>query len=190
MTSPTSTLALSSSGYDGRMDGCRLPASQVRPAPHWRTCMRTALLAFAMAVSGQWSLAQAPQGQPQQLPTITLKAGMHNIRAQVAATFEQRQTGLMFRREMPAHEGMLFVFEEPSQQCFWMRNTLIPLTIAFLADDGTIVNLADMQPLSEQSHCSKAAVRYALEMNLGWFAKRSIKPGYRLVGPPFSRSAS
>jgi uncharacterized membrane protein (UPF0127 family) len=188
MTSPTITLALSFSGSGGGMGKRQLPTCQVRPALRWRT--RTAMIALALAVSSQWSLAQAPHGQPQQLPTITLKAGMHNIRAQVAATFEQRQTGLMFRREMPTHEGMLFVFEEPSQQCFWMRNTLIPLTIAFLADDGTIVNLADMQPLSEQSHCSKSAVRYALEMNLGWFAKRGVKPGYRLVGPPFARTPS
>ena len=109
---------------------------------------------------------------------------MHSIRAQVAVTPDQRATGLMFRREMPTNEGMLFVFEQPSLQCFWMKNTLLPLSIAFLADDGTIVNLADMQPQSLDGHCSSKPVRYALEMNRGWFAARGIKPGMRLGGIP------
>jgi uncharacterized membrane protein (UPF0127 family) len=68
------------------------------------------------------------------------------IDAQVAATPDQRMTGLMFRKEMPQHEGMLFVFEQPRQQCFWMKNTLLPLSAAFVADDGRIVNMVDMQP--------------------------------------------
>ena len=80
---------------------------------------------------------------------------------------------------------MLFVFDEPAQQCFWMRNTPTPLIIAFLADDGSIVNLADMKPFDEASHCSSQPVRYALEMNQGWFAKRGIKPGFKLKGTPF-----
>jgi uncharacterized membrane protein (UPF0127 family) len=134
------------------------------------------------------TLSAAPvsaQGQPQlRLPVVQLSAGMHAIRAQVAATPEQRATGLMFRREMPSNEGMLFVFEQPSsQQCFWMKDTLLPLSIAFLADDGTIINLADMQPQSLDGHCSAKPVRYALEMNRGWFAQRGIKPGFKLTGP-------
>lgn len=112
---------------------------------------------------------------------------MHNIRAQVAATPLQRQIGLMFRREMPAHEGMLFVFEAPTQQCFWMRNTFLPLSIAFLADDGTVVNLDDMQPLTEDSHCSRQPVRFVLEMNKGWFAKRGVKAGSKISGLPAVR---
>ena len=83
---------------------------------------------------------------------------------------------------MPTHEGMLFVFEQASTQCFWMRNTLIPLSVAFLADDGTVVNLADMKPQSDDSHCSTKPVRYVLEMNQGWFAKRGVKPGTRISG--------
>ena len=127
-------------------------------------------------------------GQPQlTLPRVTLSAGMHRIDAQVAATPQQRQIGLMHRREMPLHEGMLFVFEQPATQCFWMRNTLIPLTAAFLADDGTIVNLADMKPQSDDSHCSAKPVRYVLEMNQGWFARRNIQAGYKLGGGPFAR---
>lgn len=125
----------------------------------------------------------APAGQPQlTLPRTTLTVGMHRIDAQVASTPAQRQTGLMHRQHMPEHEGMLFVFEEPAVQCFWMRNTLIPLTAAFVQDDGSIVNLADMQPLQDTSHCSEKPVRYVLEMNQGWFAARHIRPGHRLRG--------
>ena len=129
--------------------------------------------------------AQGDADQPQRLQAITLTAGMHNIRAELALTPEQRQKGLMFRRDLGSHEGMLFVFDAPSPQCFWMKNTPTPLTIAFLADDGTIVNLADMKPFDEASHCSVKPVRLVLEMNQGWFAKRGIKAGFKLGGPPF-----
>jgi uncharacterized protein len=141
---------------------------------------RSPLAAVLLALLAGAALAQ---GVPQDLPAITLQAGMHQIRAAVAQTPEQRQIGLMFRREMPQHEGMLFVFEQPSEQCFWMKNTPLPLSIAFLNDDGTVVNIADMKPQSTDSHCSAKPVRYVLEMNQGWFAKRGIGPGYRLSSP-------
>ncbi|MCA0212858.1 MAG: DUF192 domain-containing protein [Proteobacteria bacterium] len=142
-----------------------------------------AALLLAGCVACGAALAQdAPQ---MNLPRVKLSAGMHQIDAQVAATPEQRSTGLMFRKDMPQHEGMLFVFEQPSVQCFWMKNTLLPLTAAFVADDGTIVNLADMKPQTTDSHCSAKPVRYVLEMNQGWFAKKNIKAGFRLAGPPF-----
>ena len=129
--------------------------------------------------------AQA-QDQPQlNLPRVKLQAGMHQMDVQVAYTPEQRQIGLMFRAEMPQHEGMLFVFEQPTQQCFWMKNTLLPLTAAFVADDGTIVNLADMKPQTTDSHCSAKPVRFVLEMNQGWFRKKSIRAGFQLTGKPF-----
>jgi len=128
------------------------------------------------------------QEQPQTgLPMVSIQAGMHLIQAQVAATPDQRSTGLMHRREMPTNEGMLFVFDMPAGQCFWMKNTLLPLTAAFVADDGTIVNLADMKPQTLDSHCSTKPVRYVLEMNQGWFAKRGIKAGQRLAGTPFDK---
>jgi len=132
-------------------------------------------------------LAQPAAGQQPQmnLPRITIGAGMYNIDAQVAATPAQRQIGLMHRKDMPAHEGMLFVFEQPAVQCFWMKNTLIPLTAAFIADDGSIVNLADMKPLDETSHCSARPVRYVLEMNQGWFAQRHLAAGAKLHGQVF-----
>ena len=119
------------------------------------------------------------------LQRVKLTAGMHVIDAQVALTPEQRQIGLMFRKEMPQQEGMIFVFEQASQQCFWMKNTLLPLTAAFVADDGTIVNLADMKPQTTDPHCSAKPVRYVLEMNKGWFAQKGIKAGSKLGGPPF-----
>lgn len=132
--------------------------------------------------------AQAPAGKAQlDLARVRLQAGMHMIDAQLAQTHLQRQIGLMWRREMPPHEGMLFVFEQPAVQCFWMRNTLIPLTAAFLLDDGRIVNLADMQPRSDDSHCSSQPVRYVLEMNQGWFEKRGLRAGARITGGPFGR---
>lgn len=129
------------------------------------------------------------QNSPQMdLPRVKLLGGMYQIDAQVARSPEQRTIGLMFRQEMPQHEGMLFVFEQASVQCFWMKNTLLPLTAAFVADDGSIVNLADMKPQTTDSHCSSRPVRYVLEMNQGWFAKKGIKAGFRLAGKPFGAS--
>ena len=130
--------------------------------------------------------AAAPAGQPQMnLARTELSAGMHRIHAQVAQTGQEREIGLMFRKEMPAAEGMLFAFDRPGVQCFWMKNTILPLTAAFVADDGTIVNLADMQPQTTDSHCSAKPERFVLEMNQGWFAKRAIRAGFKLAGKPF-----
>jgi uncharacterized protein len=131
--------------------------------------------------------AYAQEGPQLTLQRIKLSAGMHQIDTQLAMTPIERQIGLMNRPSMPAHEGMLFVFEEPTKQCFWMKNTLLPLTAAFVADDGTIVNLEDMKPQTLEPHCSTKAVRYVLEMNQGWFAKRGIKAGTKLSGVPFKQ---
>lgn len=129
--------------------------------------------------------ARAQEAPQMQLPRTTLSVGMFQIDAQVATTGEEQATGLMYRKEMPQHEGMLFVFQSPSPLCFWMKNTLIPLTAAFIDDDGTIVNLEDMKPKSLDSHCAKKPVRYVLEMNQGWFAKKGFKAGTKLSGRPF-----
>ncbi|MDC8783883.1 DUF192 domain-containing protein [Roseateles koreensis] len=143
---------------------------------------------LCLASCGLWStLPTLAQDQPQHLRSVQLTAGMHLIQAEVASSFEERQIGLMNRRSMPVGAGMLFVFEEANPQCFWMKNTLIPLSIAFVADDGTVVNVADMQAMSEVSHCSGKPVRYALEMNQGWFAKRGIKPGFKMSGGPWPK---
>ena len=137
-----------------------------------------ALLALSFGIHAQ----DAPQ---MNLERIKLSSGMHRIDAQVASTPDQRQIGLMFRKDMPQHEGMIFVFDQPGKQCFWMKNTLIALSAAFIADDGTIVNIEDMKPLVLDGHCSAQPVRYVLEMNKGWFAKKGMKAGSKLQGPMF-----
>ena len=143
------------------------------------------LLAFA-GTFAQAQPAAAAASQPQlDLQRATLQAGRQKISVQLARTPQQRQTGLMHRRSMPQQEGMLFVFDQPGVQCFWMKNTLLPLTAAFVDDDGTIVNLANMQPQTETPHCSAKPVRYVLEMNQGWFKQRNLKAGARLRGKPF-----
>jgi len=124
--------------------------------------------------------------QPQELPVIGLNAGIHLIQAQVANTPEQRHMGLMYRRALAANEGMLFIFDRPQQQCFWMKDTLLPLSAAFLADDGSIVNIEKMEPEALEIHCSTKPVRFVLEMNQGWFAARGIAAGARIQGAPFS----
>lgn len=118
----------------------------------------------------------------QQLPRTELSAGVHLIRAEVADNFVTRMQGLMHRPSMGANEGMLFVFDKPDIQCMWMKNTLIPLSVAYLADDGSIVNVEDMKPQTEDSHCAKQPVRFALEMNVGWFASKGLRPGAKLRG--------
>ncbi|ODU09312.1 MAG: hypothetical protein ABS84_09395 [Rubrivivax sp. SCN 71-131] len=139
-----------------------------------------------LALSGFTLGAAQAQDRPQpRLETIELTAGMHLIRAEVAQTPQQQATGMMFRTSMGANEGMLFVNAQAGVRCFWMRNTLIPLSIAFIADDGAIVNIAEMQPRSDESHCSAKPVRFALEMQKGWFAKRGLQAGTKLRGLPF-----
>ena len=138
-------------------------------------------------LAAAWALSAPAQEAQTNLPRVRLGAGMHQIDAQVATTPDERATGLMYRKQMPQHEGMLFVFEYPSQQCFWMKNTLLPLSVAFVADDGRIVNIDEMQPQTLDSHCSTEPVRYVLEMNKGWFAKKGVKAGQKLSGPPFEK---
>jgi uncharacterized protein len=148
----------------------------------------TSFKTFAMTVFAAF-LGAAAQAQdaPQKLDTVQLSAGMHLIQAQLARTPDQRSIGLMFRQTMATNEGMLFAFEAPAQQCFWMKNTLLPLSAAFVADDGSIVNIEDMKPQTLDSHCSAKPVRFVLEMNQGWFAKRGLKAGSKLQGAPFNR---
>ena len=141
------------------------------------------LAAAAALCFAAWAGAQ---GIPQKLAPIRLTAGIHVINAELATTPQQREIGLMMRPSMEANDGMLFVFEQPGQQCFWMKNTLIPLSIAFLADDGSVVNVDEMASQTLDGHCSAKPVRFVLEMNQGWFAKRGIKPGFKVRGAPFA----
>ena len=140
-----------------------------------------AALLFGHGIAGAQDTPQT------QLQRTGLSVGIHQIDAQIAMTPEQREIGLMFRKDMPQHEGMLFIFESPSRLCFWMKNTLLPLTAAFIADDGTVVNLENMKPQTTDSHCSSKPVRFVLEMNQGWFAKRGVKAGSKISGQPFNR---
>ncbi|MEY4883807.1 MAG: hypothetical protein RIS34_1661 [Pseudomonadota bacterium] len=156
-----------------------------RFASRSRTTLYACYTLYALAATGLALSAQAQESPQLDLPVTKLSAGMHLITTQLAMKPDQRQIGLMFRKDMPQHEGMLFVFEQPTVQCFWMKNTILPLTAAFVADDGTIVNLADMKPQTTESHCSDKPVRYVLEMNQGWFARKNIKAGFKLGGKPF-----
>ena len=117
-------------------------------------------------------------------PVTTLKAGKHHIRAEVAATDAQREQGLMFRKELPKNNGMLFIFDRPARSCMWMKNTPLPLSVAFIDANGTILNIEEMEPFTLVSHCSKGWIRYALEMNKNWFAKNGIKAGSKISGLP------
>ncbi|TFW06138.1 DUF192 domain-containing protein [Oxalobacteraceae bacterium OM1] len=128
--------------------------------------------------------AQQPVQQPVRFPVVQLHAGIHVIHAEVAARPAEREQGLMFREKMGANEGMVFVFGAPADVCMWMKNTLIPLSVAFLDENGKVINIEDMKPQSLDSHCAAKRAHYALEMNLGWFKQRNIKPGSTIEGLP------
>lgn len=137
--------------------------------------MRFLITALLCAAAPAW--AQQPP-----LPAVVLGAGMHLIRAEVADSDATRTAGLMHRTALAPNGGMLFVFEAPGPYCMWMKNTPLPLSVAFIDAAGAIVNIADMQPHTEQSHCAARPVTYALEMRQGWFAERGIRAGERLRG--------
>lgn len=153
---------------------------KARAGAHSRAALVKVLT--ALLIAGPVAAQTGPQPK---LPTVDLVAGLHIIKAELAVTAEQQAIGMMGRKQIVGNEGMLFVNGDDQVRCFWMRNTLVPLSIAFLGGDGTVINVAEMQPLSDQSHCSTRPARFALEMSQGWFAKRGIGPGFRLRGKPF-----
>jgi uncharacterized membrane protein (UPF0127 family) len=136
------------------------------------------------AVSALFLLGAVGAGAQQAFKTTRLSAGMHLIEAEVAANDPERQQGLMYREKMGNNAGMVFVFDQPVKQCMWMKNTLLPLSVAFLDEQGKVINIEDMQPKTLESHCSARPARYALEMNLGWFRQKNIKPGITIGGLP------
>jgi len=150
--------------------------------PDWLTKRWSAALLAALLLSTPLVATADPA-----LPRLKLQAGAHTFQVEVAATPQQRQTGLMGRKSLAADAGMLFVFEQPGTHCFWMKNTPIPLSIAFIADDGSIVNIADMQPQPLDFHCAYTPVRYALEVKQGGFKRRGIEAGWRVTGGPFGQ---
>jgi uncharacterized membrane protein (UPF0127 family) len=138
------------------------------------------LIVLIALVGSSLAIAQVNMG----LPTVELKAGIYRIQAELADTPKSREVGLMNRTNLPTNSGMLFVFEQKAGNCFWMKNTKIPLSIAFIADDGKIVNIDEMQADTTNNHCPIVAVRYALEMNRQWFSDRVIVPGTVIQGLP------
>jgi len=143
-----------------------------------------ATLALAALLATMSASAQPADGKPQSLPVTNLKVGPHPVAAEVASTPEQRTIGLMYRFSLPADHGMLFVFPEPQLLAFWMRNTYIPLSIAFIDAEGRILNVEEMPPRSDATHPSRGDALYALEMRKGWFAERGVGPGARVTGLP------
>ncbi|KXU38139.1 hypothetical protein AXE65_02630 [Ventosimonas gracilis] len=118
------------------------------------------------------------------LPRALLHIRQQPIEAQLATTPKQRNIGLMHRTQMPQNEGMLFIYTDDAERCFWMRDTPLPLSAAFIDKTGVIVKLVSMQPFSDKSHCSEQPVRYVLEMQQGWFKKHEITTGERVNGIP------
>jgi uncharacterized membrane protein (UPF0127 family) len=153
------------------------------PSP---SLLRTLAVPLLLLLSQAGPPVRAQEAPQTGLATTRLTAGIHAIRAQVAQTPEEHAIGLMHRSSMPTNEGMLFIFPSPAKQCFWMKNTLLPLSAAFILDDGTLVNIEDMKPRTLDSHCSKKPVRFVLEMQQGWFAKRGLRAGDKLEGKVFS----
>ena len=148
--------------------------------------MKTLLFRLTVGALLGTAFSSAAMAQNQQFGITQLSAGMHLIKAEVAANDPQRQQGLMFREKMASNAGMVFVFDAPATQCMWMKNTFLPLSVAFIDAEGRIVNIEDMQARTLDSHCSTKAVpvRYALEMNLGWFKQKNIKPGSMIGNLP------
>ena len=140
--------------------------------------MKLQLLLFGLA-----AVLAAP-ATAAELPTVPLTIGQHKLVAEVAVTPDQRSLGLMNRFSLRPDHGMLFVFERAEPQAFWMKNTYIPLSIAFLTPDGRIINIEDMKPQAVDTHWSKGPAMYALEMRKGWFAERGIGPGAVVKGMP------
>ena len=120
----------------------------------------------------------------QNFQVTSLNIGVHLVRAEMAVSDEERSRGLMFREKLGQNDGMVFRFANNGKACMWMKNTLVPLSVAFIAEDGRIVNIEDMEPQTLDPHCAAQPVRYALEMNRGWFSKRNIKPGAVVSGLP------
>ena len=138
-----------------------------------------ARLAFAFLLLSAQAFAQNLEPK---FPHTDISIGMFRIDAEVAATEGLREYGLMFRKDLPSNAGMVFIFDVPQHYCMWMKNTLLPLSVAFIDESGKITNIEDMQPQTENSHCASRPVRFALEMNKGWFKDKNFKTGTKVLG--------
>lgn len=145
------------------------------------TTMRTSLLRSAVILAASVVLHPAfAQQTLQKLPVSRFSVGMYVVDAEVASTNAQRELGLMNRTHLDPNQGMMFIFDRSSGYCMWMKNTLIPLSVAFLDKDGVILNIEEMLPQTETNHCATKPALYALEMNAEWFKHKGIKPGIRI----------
>jgi hypothetical protein len=113
---------------------------------------------------------------------LMLKVGDHVIEAMVARTPAERMIGLMYRARLPTNQGMLFIYPEAGLHAMWMKNTTVPLSVAFIDEHGVIINVEDMAPRTLDAHTAARPAKYSLEMNAGWFAERSIGPGAKVAG--------
>ena len=165
-------------------------ASPCKASLTWRAALgplaRGAVLALACTASLAWAQAAMPPDakRPQDFPHAKLTIGLYVIDAGVAANNKDREQGLMYRTGLAPNEGMLFVFDEDAGHCFWMENTLIPLSIAFMRQDGTITDIDEMQAETTNNHCPAHNGTYALEMSKGWFAAKGITSGTVVSGLP------
>ncbi len=153
--------------------------SHQRPEKMTNSALKTLLLTLGLAIS-----AALPALAQSRFPVTTLNIGVHLIKAELAIRDEERAQGLMFREQLGANEGMVFRFPENRPVCMWMKNTFVPLSVAFIDETGKIINIEDMQPQTQDAHCAKRPARYALEMNQGWFRQKSVKPGAKIDGLP------
>lgn len=142
------------------------------------------LLLFCSIVCAHEALAAESTLERQQF-----KIGTYAIDAELARTAEERQRGLMFRESLAENQGMMFQFTQADHYCMWMKNTLIPLSIAFIDEHGKIINIEEMRANSEQTTCAKSKARYALEMNAGWYNQRQIMVGQKVEGLPLATNA-
>lgn len=149
----------------------------LRSLTRGRFSMRTALLPFIAALAGQ-SMIEASE------PLLNLQVGSARVEAEYARSPAERERGLMERTEMPADHGMLFRFDDFRRHCLWMKNTPLPLSAAFMDEQGRIVDLIDLEPLTTAIRCSSEPARYALEVNQGWFERNGIEIGERVRGIP------
>ena len=141
--------------------------------------MKRLVLLAALVIAG---MAHAEMEAPK-LPKITLGiGGVHKVVAEVASIPSDRAQGLMYRKKLKDNEGMLFVYPQPHVTGMWMKNTLIPLSVAFIDDKGVIINVEEMKPQTLDAHMAKGPAKYSLEMNSGWFKKRKLGPGTKIKG--------
>ncbi len=133
-------------------------------------------------ITGLILFVLATMAQAANLPVIRLSAGTGNLEVEVASNKAQRSLGLMNRASMPESRGMLFVYPAPAYFCMWMKNTKIPLSVAFIDAQGQVINIEDMAPQTETNHCTQRNATYALEANRGWFAKHGVVAGSQIIG--------